>query len=885
MAANVGTAYITISPRISGLNAEVSRAFSGVDTSAASQLGEKASGAFSGKFAKAGAIAGAAASVVSKAFDAISGSIGYAVSRVDTLNNFPTVMQSLGYSAKAADKSINAISNHLDGLPSSTDALASFTQQIASTGGSLGDATKIALAFNDVMLAGGKGTQAAQGAMYQFAQILSKGKAEGEDWNSLMETAPGQMKQLATQIMGAGHSARDLGEYLGVGVKGAIPTDHIQKFKDALVELDTKGTGSVKSFSDQAKAATGGIGTAFDNLKTRIGKAMATVIDAIGQKNISGAINGFSSGFSGIGKTIASFIDGFKSKLDLSGIASTMKPVGDALSGITQKAGPAAKELGKLSGSALSAGFKTLADAINTVKDTVGPMVDKLGGLSGIAQKIAPVAAAIAAIATPLKVLQGIGLAGGYGKFLASLPGIKQGIQGVTAVIGGAKGAIEGVKGAFAALSLMWEANPAGVVIIAIAAVVAALVTLYNTNEDFRNAVNGAVNAVVGFFTGTLVPGVQGAIDGISGFVSGVVNTVQGIPGAIQAVVNSIVSTITQVASSIASAITSSPIFQGIQTVVQGIVSVIQGVIQTITGIVQTVVGFIVAAVTGDGTMLQQGVQGIIDGIGSIIQGFIYIVTGVFQTIANIVSTVFNAIVIAVNGAASGFQAAGAFISQIFTSVVSFISGIPQSIAAFFSGIGGKIAGFFSGIPGAIKGFFNNAVNFVSGVPGRIAGFFSGIAGKIAGFFGGVKDAITKPFTDAWNFVSGIPGRIAHAFGGIHLELPHFKLPHLKITGGEAPYGFMGKGSMPQFGVEWYANGGYFTSPHLIGVGDDSTGGEYVLNQRHISKIADKIAKRQGTGAVAGNAVYVNGARVNDDPQIQRVLGQMLVTLQRKGAM
>lgn len=881
MAANVGTAYLTVSPKITGLNAEVSRAFAGVGTGAAGKLGEDASAAFGGRFAKAGAVAGAAASVVSKAIDAISGSIGTAVARVDTLNNFPTVMQSLGYSAKTADKSIKAISDHLDGLPSSTDALASFTQQIASTGGSLGDATKIALAFNDVMLAGGKGTAAAQGAMYQFSQILSKGKAEGEDWNSLMETAPGQMKQLATAVLGAGHSARDLGEYLGVGVKGAIPTERIQKFKDALVELDAKGTGSVKSFSDQAKAATGGIGTAFDNLKTRIGKSLATVIDAIGQTNISGAVNSFSSSFSGIGNTVADFIKGFKSSFDFSGVADTIKPVADALGGISAKAGPAAKQLGKLAGSALSTAFHALADAVKAVGDAVGPVVEKLGGLGGIAQKIAPVAAAIAAIAVPLKTLQSIGLAGGVLAWVKQLPGISGAIKGAVGAFNGLKNAIGLVKGAFATLSLLWEANPVGVVIIAIAAVVAAFVTLYNTNEDFRNAVNGAVDAVVGFFTGTLVPGVKGAVDAVGGFIGGVVDAVKGIPGAVQGIVGGITSAV----QNIASAIASNPIFQGIQTVIQGIVSVIQGVIQTVTGIIQTIAGFIMAAVTGDGTMLQTGIQGIVDGIGGIIQGIIYVVTGVFQTIANIVSTVFNAIMIAVNGAASGFQAAGAFISQIFTSVVNFVAGIPQSIASFFSGIGGKISGFFSGIPGAIKGFFSNAVSFVSGVPGKIAGFFSGIAGKIGGFLGGVKDAITRPFSAAWDFVSGIPGRIAHAFGGVHIELPHFKLPHLKITGGEPPYGFMGKGSMPKFDVEWYANGGYFTSPHLIGVGDDDTGGEYVLNQRHIRKIADSIAKRQGAGNGAGNAVYVNGARVNDDAQIQRVLGQMLVTLQRKGAM
>lgn len=71
---------------------------------------------------------------------------------------------------------------------------------------------------------------------------------------------------------------------------------------------------------------------------------------------------------------------------------------------------------------------------------------------------------------------------------------------------------------------------------------------------------------------------------------------------------------------------------------------------------------------------------------------------------------------------------------------------------------------------------------------------------KATELYNGVKekfDLMKQAVTDAID-------RIKQVLSGFSWKLPDIKLPHFKITGGEAPYGFMGKGSFPSIDVEWY---------------------------------------------------------------------------------
>ena len=228
---------------------------------------------------------GVFSAATARAMDVLSSSVGGAVSRLDTLNNYPRVMQALGYSADESQQSIARMSDHLTGLPTALDDMTGTVQGISAITGDLGKATEAALSLNDMLLASGSSTQLASAAMEQFRQMLAKGKPEMEDWKSLTSAMPGQMAQLAKSMLGPTATANDLYAALGGGKNEAILS--MDDLMSAMIRLDSEGGEGITSFAEQARNATGGIESSMANIQTAVSRGMASVLDAVGTDTIS----------------------------------------------------------------------------------------------------------------------------------------------------------------------------------------------------------------------------------------------------------------------------------------------------------------------------------------------------------------------------------------------------------------------------------------------------------------------------------------------------------------------------------------------------------------------------------------------------------------------
>lgn len=314
MAYNLATAYVPIVPSMDGVGKAIEKAFGDASKTTGSKTGQSIGQGLSVGFAaKVGAVAGITSNVFSKVASVVTSSLGSAVDRADQMNNFPKVMKNLGYSATDAAASIKKISDALDGLPTTSSAMTGMVQQLAPLTSNLDEATDIALAFNNAMLAGGASTMEQENALTQYTQMLSAGKVDMQAWRSIQAAMPGQLNQVAEAMMGAGHNANDLYEAMKDGKYS------FDDFNKAVMDLNQNGFGKYASFAQQAKDATQGIGTAMENVKNRVAKAVQKVIDAVGVENIAGAINRFSSQFGKVGDAAAGMVTDVKKKFSEAG--------------------------------------------------------------------------------------------------------------------------------------------------------------------------------------------------------------------------------------------------------------------------------------------------------------------------------------------------------------------------------------------------------------------------------------------------------------------------------------------------------------------------------------------------------------------------------------
>ena len=235
------------------------------------------------KMAATGAIIGVVSAVTQKAMAAIAASTGDAIKRFDTLKNFPRVMQNLGISTKDSQDSIDYLSKKLEGLPTTLDAATTAVQRLTATNGNLRASTAIYLALNNAILAGGADAQLQASAMEQLQQAYSKGKPEMQDWKTLMQAMPAQLKQIANAM-----GYMDSSQLYNALQNGKASMDD---FMRAVVRLNTEGINGLGSFEQQAAGTTGGVATSFINMRNAIVRGIAACMDAIGQSNIAGFFN------------------------------------------------------------------------------------------------------------------------------------------------------------------------------------------------------------------------------------------------------------------------------------------------------------------------------------------------------------------------------------------------------------------------------------------------------------------------------------------------------------------------------------------------------------------------------------------------------------------
>lgn len=266
-----------------------------------------------------------------------------------------------------------------------------------------------------------------------------------------------------------------------------------------------------------------------------------------------------------------------------------------------------------------------------------------------------------------------------------------------------------------------------------------------------------------------------------------------------------------------------------------------------------------------------QFIMGIVTPIAQFLAPILQLVFGMVGKGLQIIGTALSALFGWLNAnVVPAFQAIFDYINPVLQSLVDYIFASMPTVQDVMARVMNGIRTVVANVWPIIQRVITTAVNAIKKA---IEGIRS-VVGVVKGIFENVKNAIMTPINAAKTAIQNAINTIKGIFSGLKLELPHFKLPHFNISGGKAPWGIAGQGEPPKIDVQWYATGGIFNAPSVIGVGE--AGPEAVIPLNRLEAMIDVDNSREGI------TLNINGARMNDDSAIEDAFWGLMTELQRR---
>lgn len=538
--------------------------------------------------------------------------------------------------------------------------------------------------------------------------------------------------------------------------------DHFDRATRAAVDMGAAGFGTAeqnavqlgKALNDPIKGITAlaRSGVTFteaekEKIKTlvqsnKMHEAQALVLSAI-EKQVGGVAKATANGTDKI-KVAWSQV---KEKL-----GTSLVPMVDKLANfINEKAMPAFDRWAETSGKKLGPALEKLGNFITTV--IFPTLVAAIPVIGQIGRATLPIIQQIASMLIPaLQHLSALIAAHPalFGALAAAIAGVAGGFKLFAAGVTIAKVAANGMKIVQLALNAAFAANPIGLVITIIAALVAALITAWQTNEGFRNAVIGVWNAIKSAVTniwGAIVSFFQGAWGGITSafqnglaFITNIWNTCwNGIKSFFQSIWNGIKAFATAVWNFIKTFFTAwikgyiaiwTTVWNGIKAIFQ---SVWNGIKAFATAVWNAIKVFFTAWLTGAKIMWNAVWTGIRTIFVTVFRTIKTVATNVLNGIKTLFKTVFVTIPNLIRNA---FMAIVNTISKAFKNLVTAVKNGIAGVMKWVQGLGKKILAAIGNLAGILtapgRAIMDGFLNGIKAGFGAIKDFVGGIASWIA---------------------------------------------------------------------------------------------------------------------------------------------------------
>ena len=676
------------------------------------------------------------------------------------------------------------------------NSMAIVKTQTKLTGDELQKTTEYAILFRDTFgFEVEESTRSASMLMKQFGlssqeayNLMAQGAQAGLNKNGdLMDV----VNEYAVHFQQLGFDAEEMFNILVAGSEnGAFSVDKVgDAFKEFGIRVKDESDATMSAFEqlglnseEISKAfAKGGDESAKAYLK--VNEALAGLDDPLKQNQIGVALYGTMWEDLGVKavQAMANYGDEFNSTRETMESINDIKydDIGSAIAGLgrelqTELIDPLGDELKPV-----------VEDAIDYVKEN-GPQIKEV-----IGNVVKAVGDFVKMVVDNSDIIVSTIVAIGAGMLAWNVVSI------ITSVVGAVKSFItvlQSGKTIMQALNLVMSANPIGLIVTAIAVLVAGFITLWNTSDEFRNfwlglweavknAVSSAIdwivglfNTVVDFFTNNWQDILLFILNPFAGVFKYLYENFEGFRNFVDGIVNAIVEFFVEWGTKIAEVASNiwASIVEFFSPAVEWFSALFTSIYDTLASVIQVII------------VLAQGTWTIIKEIFSIVA------TWFNNTVITPVKNAFSKLWDGVKSLAS---TAWSGIKSVWNSVSGwFKSTIVSPISNFFSDMWSKLKSGASEAWTGIKNVFSNVTTwfkdkFTQAWTGVKNVFSTG--GKI---FSGITEGITSAFKKVVNaIISGINKVVATPFNGINNVLstirnasiaglkPFSKLPSISV--------------------------------------------------------------------------------------------------------
>lgn len=309
---------------------------------------------------------GATMNVFSSSFDG-------AINRFDTMQSYPKVMKSLGFSIEQSQKSVAKLNQSVQGLPTNLADVVTTSKSLSAVTSNIDKATDTTIALNHAFLASGSSSEDASRGLQQYSQMLAKGTVDMESWRTLQETMAPALTKVSKKLGIASGNANELYDALK---NGTITFD---QFNDAMIECDTETGG----FAETALEASKGVKTSMTNIKSAVQNLEQGFLSAMNNMLKSKAMGGLVDNLEKIKSKIYDFRNSIMESKD-DGLTWDFKPgvlenVSKAMDWLADRANNAKAMVQQFyDGFLKTDAVQNAIKLFDKVKDAIGNVMDKL---------------------------------------------------------------------------------------------------------------------------------------------------------------------------------------------------------------------------------------------------------------------------------------------------------------------------------------------------------------------------------------------------------------------------------------------------------------------------------------------------------------------------